>query len=97
MRYVSLSDSSERSERLLLPAKEKYVPRHELNRRSDGLQGRGTERAVGRVAECGLAHNRPYDAQFGGPKAMTEKLRKQANKAGRARPRKGLAKSSHAI
>ena len=77
MRYVSLSDSSERSERLLLPAREKYVPRHELNRRSDGLQGRGTERAVGRVAECGLAHNRAYDAQFGGPKAMTEKLRKQ--------------------
>ena len=35
MRYVSLSDSSERSERLLLPAREKYVPRHELNRRSD--------------------------------------------------------------
>jgi hypothetical protein len=97
MRYVSLSDSSERSERLLLPAREKYVPRHELNRRSDGLQGRGTEIAVGRVAECGLAHNRPYDAQFGGPKAMTEKLRKHANKAGRTKPRKGLVIENNAI
>jgi hypothetical protein len=97
MRYVSLSDSSERSERQLLPAREKYVPRHELNRRSDGLKGRGTEIAVGRVAECGLAHDRPYDAQFGDPKAMTERLRKHSSKAGRAKPRKGLAKSSHAI
>jgi hypothetical protein len=35
MRCVSLSDLSERSETLLLPAREKYVPRHELNRRSD--------------------------------------------------------------
>ena len=38
MRYVSLSYLSERSERLLRPARAKYVPRHDLNRRSVDLQ-----------------------------------------------------------
>ena len=38
MRYVSLSDSSEGQRDSFSPCREKYVPRHDLNRRSVWLQ-----------------------------------------------------------